>query len=271
MKIPSPIILASFLPFLFSSCSGSSIELGYQPPIIPVRINVNSNGNVSLSASSLVNTPIGIFDLEASQTIAYLRGNTNSRVLVVRVDDKVTIYELVEGEEFRVEFTGDDTLYKKVNLEYETDGDIVLELESSEFSATRSTSLSSSRSSPRANNFSACAAQCNGSNGTKIFPGETKIIYVEWDYENIPLGSEYVRTWTMNKREWVKYICSWPGPISGTEKMVTLSEPGGLHSGTWEVNISIDGEVILSEQIKLTGNWAFWDYTGVFNSCYGKR
>ena len=124
---------------------------------------------------------------------------------------------------------------------------------------------------PRIYNFQACSEPCNGHNGKRSFPGGTKKIYVQWDYDDIPVGADYMRIWRMDGKEWVKYICSWPGPSSGTETNVTLTEPGGLHSGTWEIVIKIDGNTLLREQIEITGNWNYWDYTGVFYSCYGKR
>lgn len=90
---------------------------------------------------------------------------------------------------------------------------------------------------------------------------------MQWSYENIPEGSLHLRRWTNDGREWIKYQCIWPGPESGTDNVV-LTEPGGLHSGIWEVSIMIDGEVLLHEQILVEGNWEYWSPAGVRNRCY---
>jgi RNA polymerase subunit RPABC4/transcription elongation factor Spt4 len=120
--------------------------------------------------------------------------------------------------------------------------------------------------------FTACRETCleNGSNSTGTFPGGAQKIYARWAYENIPTGSHYVRKWTMDGREWVRYDCSWSGPETGIDD-ITLSEPDGLHSGTWEISITVDEVVLLREQIVVTGNWTFWEPAGVFYSCYGKK
>jgi hypothetical protein len=73
----------------------------------------------------------------------------------------------------------------------------------------------------------------------------------------------------MNGNEWVRYDCAWPGPEVGIDD-ISLLEPDGLHSGTWEVTISINGNVLLREQVVVEGNWSYWSPAGVFNTCYGK-
>jgi hypothetical protein len=74
----------------------------------------------------------------------------------------------------------------------------------------------------------------------------------------------------MNGREWIRYECEWPGPVNGNDE-ITLTEPGGLHSGTWQMKISIDGFVALSESFFIEGNWDYWDPVGLVEECYGKR
>ena len=52
--------------------------------------------------------------------------------------------------------------------------------------------------------FQACSEPCDGSNAEKIFPQKIERIYTTWKYENIPAGAHYVRTWSMDGREWVR-------------------------------------------------------------------
>jgi hypothetical protein len=121
---------------------------------------------------------------------------------------------------------------------------------------------------PRIYNFNACKESCNGSNPATTFPSAITKIYLRWDYENIPYGASYIRKWTMDGREWIKYDCTWTGSENGQES-VKLTEPKGLHSGTWELTIIVDGDVLLNEQISVSGNWDYWDPAGTLNSCYG--
>ncbi len=124
---------------------------------------------------------------------------------------------------------------------------------------------------PRINNFMACPGTCDGANSSRSFAEAIKVIDVQWDYENIPYGATYERIWSMDGREWARYACTWTGTSSGTETQVTLSEPDGLHSGTWQVQILVDEVMLLSEEITVLGNWTFWEPGGYFDSCYGKR
>lgn len=125
---------------MLSSCGGG-IEGGYTPPIIPVRIGVDPvNGTVKLTTSLReITTPIGKFDLKLSgnydfeYTLIHLTGDDtvkDKRLLFVRVNSEVTVFELTEEEEFKIEFESGESGYKKVNLIYEDDGDIILELAS---------------------------------------------------------------------------------------------------------------------------------------------
>jgi hypothetical protein len=117
-----------------SGCGGSApepeVEIGYQPPIIPVRVSINSHGELNVGLSGQVVTPIGVFDIGGGVSIDTVRENHPQNVLIVRVDGEAVVYELEEGKAFNVTFDDNDTLYQKVALNYETNGDIVLELES---------------------------------------------------------------------------------------------------------------------------------------------
>ena len=123
-------------------------------------------------------------------------------------------------------------------------------------------------SSPEMYNFSACLQPCNGANARRDFPGGTTRIYVEWDYRNIPYGADYQRVWTMDGKEWIRYSCTWTGNSDGHDA-VELREPYGLHSGTWEMRIYINGKMLIKEQIYLSGNHTYWDPAGTLNKCYG--
>lgn len=134
--------------------------------------------------------------------------------------------------------------------------------------ALTTTSPTANPPMPRIYNFIACKEPCNGGNSSTSFASVMTKIYLEWDYENIPYGASYIRKWTMDGREWIKYDCTWTGSENGRES-IKLTEPKGLHSGTWELTIIVDGNVLLSEQINVSGSWDYWNPAGTLNSCYG--
>jgi len=115
---------------------GPEVEVGYQPPLVPIRISINTSGDIKVELSGSYATPIGIFDVGGGITIASLRDEYANRVLIVRVDNEAVIYELEEGKQFVVTFDDSNTLYKRVAFIQETTGDVVLELESVSGSAT---------------------------------------------------------------------------------------------------------------------------------------
>jgi hypothetical protein len=121
-------------------------------------------------------------------------------------------------------------------------------------------------------NFSACREKCleDASNASTSFSEKTKKVHLRWNYENVPEGGRYVRRWSMNGKEWVRYECIWPGPVAGVDE-ITLTEPDGLHSGLWEIEISINNQVLLQDSLFVEGNWTFWEPAGVFYTCYGKK
>jgi RNA polymerase subunit RPABC4/transcription elongation factor Spt4 len=128
------------------------------------------------------------------------------------------------------------------------------------------------QSETRFYDFSACKEKCleDSSNARNSFSEKTKKVHLRWNYENVPEGGRYVRKWSMNGKEWVRYECVWTGPATGVDE-ITLTEPNGLHSGTWEIEISINNQVLLQDRFIVEGKWTFWEPAGVFYSCYGKR
>jgi hypothetical protein len=125
---------------------------------------------------------------------------------------------------------------------------------------------------PSTTNFFTCVGPCmvDGSNDQSSFAERTEIVYFQFEYENFPVGASYTRWWTRNGVEWARYQCAWPGPQSGLDQ-ITLTEPNGLASGTWQVTITIDGVIVLQETLVVQGTWSYWDPAGFFGACYGKR
>lgn len=125
---------------------------------------------------------------------------------------------------------------------------------------------------PRVTDFTTCLNEClaDGSNHQTSFPVKTEIIHFRFEFEEFPISAPYTRVWTRDGVEWVRYKCYWPGPESGLEE-ITLTDPLGLPSGTWNVVININGVEVVNEELKIEGSWNQWSPPGYFNSCYGKR
>ena len=111
---------------------------------------------------------------------------------------------------------------------------------------------------PSFSNFNACEEPCNGNNAARSFAEKSKRVYVSYDYENIPDGAAYTRTWKNNGDVYISYACDWPGPKSGRHS-VELYEAKGLRSGIWELTITVDGELLFQESFEIEGDWDAWD------------
>jgi hypothetical protein len=118
--------------------------------------------------------------------------------------------------------------------------------------------------------FQSCPTRCTGQNSQSDFPEGTKIIYLQWQYQNIPLNAHYVRTTKLGDRTWANYDCFWPNSPSGIEEE-TLTEPNGLASGDWILTIYVNDELLLNQTIHVEGNWTYFDPAGSFQTCTGKR
>ncbi len=120
---------------------------------------------------------------------------------------------------------------------------------------------------PLAQDFQACETPCNGKNSSEVFSEKAKRIYAQFNYENFQKGDQYVRIWSLNGKEWIRYSCDWDGPVSGTE-VLTFKESKGLDSGIWEITVFVNDEVVLKDEISINGNWEYWDPAGTFYTCH---
>lgn len=125
---------------------------------------------------------------------------------------------------------------------------------------------------PEASKFTTCVDEClaDGSNDQDTFPAKIELINFRFEFEEFPVKAPYTRTWYNEGKLWVQYKCLWPGPEAGVDE-ITLTDPLGLPSGTWNVVINVNGEEVLNETIEIEGTWNQWSPPGYFSSCYGKR
>ncbi len=132
LRINFYLLTHYLFPIIFSLFLVGCIFTGsYQSPFL-IGVSINSEGQINVGLSPSLITPIGTFTLSSETTVMSLRDISDKRLLIIRVDKQATVYTLEKGKEFKIEFKDEDKLYSQVNLVYETDGDIVLELESVE-------------------------------------------------------------------------------------------------------------------------------------------
>lgn len=108
---------------------GAGVGVSYKPIVIPISIGIDSQGTIKATFDKEIRTPIGTFSVDIDTTLAQI-GQQTPKILIVHVDQTVTVYALDAGKEFHIEFAGDNQLYRKVRLEYQQNGNILLELES---------------------------------------------------------------------------------------------------------------------------------------------
>ena len=121
-------------PFLSDNpVTPDHVEVGFTPKYIPVRIAVNTSGEVLISSSSSLISEIGAFDVATSKKII---SQEESHLLIIQIDDRVAIYKLPSpgsNETFKVDFSDRYSNYRILSFEQEASGNIILTLETLEF------------------------------------------------------------------------------------------------------------------------------------------
>jgi hypothetical protein len=116
--------------WMLVSCGGETTITGtYGLPYIPIEVSINNRGEISFSAAARLNTFVGSFSVSAGHTVQSVRNRIDNPVLIVRVDDRILVYELDPQQEYRLFFDGGSQHYREVKLE-KRGRDLILELES---------------------------------------------------------------------------------------------------------------------------------------------
>lgn len=113
MKFIKMLILASAL--VLTSCQGVKPYIGYKPPVIPIKITYDSNGQIGFEyefGEIDFPTPIGTFSAGVVlDPVAYYQKEST---LTVRIDCMDQFYDL-HGRDFSLDF--ESGYYKKISLE----------------------------------------------------------------------------------------------------------------------------------------------------------
>lgn len=144
------------------------------------------------------------------------------------------------------------------------------EMISSQWDAFVFSPMAPQESSPEASiySFASCLEPClsDRTNVRSTFPEKTTKIHFQYGYNWIFPGDDYARVWKNRGEEWVRYQCKWDGPDSGVFES-TLSEPAGLRSGEWTMEIYVNEILVVQKSITVEGSHDYWDKAGTINRC----
>lgn len=110
-KLALSIVLITV--FLLSACRLGKPKISYQPPLLPLIVEIDSQGEISASLGGSLQTPIGTFSVE-SEINPDEKFPTAQGTLTVRVNGKETFYDL-KGNNVNV--TLDSGYYKAIMLQ----------------------------------------------------------------------------------------------------------------------------------------------------------
>ena len=86
---------------LLAACDSVGAKVAYQPPGVPLKISINSWGEIDIEASGEIVTPIGVFEVGlVTNPARFFDGVQNT--LVVRIGSQECWYDL-NGQDFNVE------------------------------------------------------------------------------------------------------------------------------------------------------------------------
>ena len=105
----------------------AAVEFIYDPPVLPLKISVNTWGEVTIETKVGVSlpTPIGVFSAELMTDSNHFMESIDN-VLIIRIDDQQCVYDL-HGHSMK--FEGVEGQYEIVAVEKDKDGNVTIELQ----------------------------------------------------------------------------------------------------------------------------------------------
>ncbi|MBN1923094.1 MAG: hypothetical protein JW892_17750, partial [Anaerolineae bacterium] len=144
---------------------------------VTVQVAINASGDVSLNIGQPYLSRVGAYDLSGGQTPATLRQEIAGRVLLVRVNQRATIYRLEEQRQVKVE-VANNAAFEVTSLEYLSDGDILLELDSLTTPEAALVVSSAEYAVALCAETSFDGEQCRTM--SQSFPANTEVVYATW-------------------------------------------------------------------------------------------
>ncbi|MBV6395818.1 MAG: hypothetical protein HFACDABA_01400 [Anaerolineales bacterium] len=206
MKKFMRVIILGLIEFAITACSGSA-SVGYQPPNLPIKISIDTNGHLSVSWENSIQTPIGTFSAEVSSDLSVLYLD-RSGVLIVNVNGVNSVYDLDDHNNISISL--ESGYYRQVELRksgnnwYFEAERISVEAQNSDTQPNNSTYVDSSNS-------------CGGTTPSKIKVNKKAYVCTKTDrliVREVPGGSEILRLYPQ-------------------EKVFVVGGPKCLNSATW--------------------------------------
>lgn len=109
---------------LLVACQVVAGQISYSPPVLPLKISVNTWGEIDIEASGQIVTPLGVFEAGViAEPTRYFDGVQST--LIVLIDDQECWYDL-NGQDFELDLQPGH--YEQISLRREN-GNIFLELD----------------------------------------------------------------------------------------------------------------------------------------------
>jgi hypothetical protein len=111
-----------------SSTTASESPSTIGDEVVSVQVAINADGAVSVNVLQPYLSLIGTFDISGERSFETVREEMDGRLLLIRVNQDVTVYRVSEDQRFEVELAS-NAAYQMSSLEYAPDGDILVEVE----------------------------------------------------------------------------------------------------------------------------------------------
>jgi len=183
------LLLFCLICVSLTACSGSA-SVGYQPPVVPIKISINTNGELQVSWENSIQTPYGTFSAEVSSNLSELYSERNG-VLIVNVDGTNSVYDL-NGQN-NVTISLESGYYKQVELRKEG---LNWYFEAQRISGEIPNSQQDSVSQSSNNASDNASNSCGGTTPSKIKINKSAYVCTSTDrliVREVPSGSEILR------------------------------------------------------------------------------
>lgn len=162
-----------------------------------MQVAINAGGDVSLNIGQPHFSPAGAYSLNSSRTLATLRQEIAGRVLLIRVNQRATVYRLEEQPQVKVE-AANSAAFEVTSLEYLSDGDILLELDSHTTPEAQS-APSEDYAVSLCTEASFDGQQCRST--AQSFPANTEVVYATWQSSTaLSERATFTRRWSKDGR-----------------------------------------------------------------------
>jgi hypothetical protein len=144
---------------------------------INIQIALDAGGNVSLNVAQPYVSPVDTLEADANRTLDSVQQEVAGRLLLIRVDGRITVYRLANEPQFKIE-VAENAAYQVESLTYDPNGDILLEVEGMASPAPTQATPSGEFAVALCTAADFDGQQCRTM--TSVFTDETEAVYATW-------------------------------------------------------------------------------------------